>query len=110
MGEVQNKNNRASARRFPKAKVRVTCHTDTLDSGPNLATAVLDISESGIRLLVASPLEVGQGVIIGLDAPMHDRPIQRLAKVIWSVPAKDGGYCVGVRLEKYLPWEDIRLV
>src|SRR5256885_2178544 len=50
------KNRRANPRRAPKGSTRVTCRRGSLGLGPNLALSLLDVSETGARLLVKEPL------------------------------------------------------
>jgi hypothetical protein len=33
--------------------------------------------------------------------------VRRVGIVVWSVPAADGGHCVGVTFEKRLPYRDL---
>lgn len=106
--EPKKKNNRAFPRRTAQPKVKVTCRTD--EAGSNVAAAVLDVSEEGVRLLVKGPLNVGQHVIIGLEGSLHKEPVVRRGKVIWSAKVTDGGYCVGICLESSLADDDVRHV
>ena len=105
---VPAKNKRAFQRRPAKGKVKVTCRKGSMDMGANLATGLLDVSESGIRLMVKTSLPVGQEVSVGLEGPLHMRPVVRQGKVMWCVQSTDGDHCVGIQLEKYLAYEDIR--
>ena len=47
-------------------------------------------------------------VTISLEGISHMRPIVRTGKVSWSVTTADGDCCVGISLEKYLAYQDIR--
>lgn len=100
-------NRRLSPRRRPKVRVRVVCRKGGLDLGPNVAELLLDVSEEGARLLLNQPLLVNQEVTIGLEGPNHRRPVRRVGVVVWSVPAAEGGHCVGVTFEKRLPYRDL---
>jgi hypothetical protein len=103
-------NRRNFLRRLASSKIKVICRKGNLDMGPNLAKAVLDISESGVRLVLKAPIEVGQYVSVSLEGVLHMRPIVCTGKVVWTAELAEGGYCVGVRLEKYLTYKDIRLL
>jgi PilZ domain len=108
--ELAKKNRRAFLRRPAKLKVKVTCRKGSFDTGPNLAKSVLDISESGIRMVIKDPMKAGQDVSITLEGMMQMRPVKRTGKIIWCVQTTEGDYCIGVLLEKYLPYQDIRLL
>jgi hypothetical protein len=105
--EQPAKNRRAFPRRSPKRKAKICCYKGTLDLGTNLAVSLLDISESGVRLTVKSALDAGQEVNLTLEGVSHNRPLKSKGKIIWCVAAQDGSFCVGVRLDKYLPYQEI---
>jgi hypothetical protein len=105
--EQPAKNRRAFPRRSPKRKAKICCYKGALDLGPNLAISLLDISESGVRLTLKSGLEPGQEVNLTLESVAHIRPLKSKGKIIWCVAAQDGSFCVGVRLDKYLPYQEI---
>jgi hypothetical protein len=108
--EPKKKNRRLFPRRSAIPKVKVTCRTNVLDMGPNVAVAVLDVSETGVRLLVNVPLQVGQEVLLGMEGAAHPRPVMRQGKVVWCVQVTEGGHCAGIRLEKDLKGEDVEKV
>jgi hypothetical protein len=93
---------RGSRRRAPKRGVRATCRRGALDLGPNLAVAVLNVSETGIALLLTEALDSGQQISLTLDATTGGRPVKRLGTVVWSAPAAEGTSRAGVRFEKPL--------
>jgi hypothetical protein len=101
------KNRRAFRRRPPRGKAKIACFKGTMDVGPNLSVSLLDISESGVRLIVKSALDKGQDVTMTLEGIGHSRPIKASGKVVWSLQTSDGNYCVGIQLDKYLPYQDI---
>jgi hypothetical protein len=101
------KNRRVFARRVPKRKSKICCYKGALDLGPNLALTLLDISESGIRLVLKSPLDPGQEVNVTFEGIAHKRPLKCNGRVIWCIGAQDGSHCVGIRLDKYLPYQEI---
>jgi hypothetical protein len=95
--------NRRASRRLPsKHGVRATCRKGALDLGPNLARAVLDISETGLSLVVSATLDPGQEVSVTLDATTGGKPVKRLGNVVWSAAADEGAWRVGIRLDKPL--------
>jgi hypothetical protein len=106
MSEVNTRktNGRGSLRRSPRGKIKIWCRRGALDLGPNLALSVLDISETGVRLILREPLRLGQEVSITLEGAGGVKPAKRLGKVVWSVPSADGSHCTGVSFEKRLDY------
>jgi hypothetical protein len=78
-----------------------------MDLGPNLAIALVDISEVGARLMVKTPLEKGQTVVITLEGREHVRPIKLLASVNRSEQDADGVWQLAVLWEKRLTFAEI---
>ena len=108
--EQVTRNRRAFHRRQPKGKVKITCRRGAADMGPNLALELLDLSETGVRLVVQAELKEKTEVSIGVEALVHRRPIVRTGRVVWCLPTADERFCIGVRLDKYLPYQDIRML
>ncbi len=100
-------NRRGSCRLPPRGNLRVICRKGALDLGPNLAVQLLDLSETGVRLLVMEALPPGQEVSVGLESAASGRRVQRVGAVAWAVPVAGGGCCVGLRLEKRLAYADL---
>jgi hypothetical protein len=100
-------NRRASRRLAPKARVKVVCRKGSLDLGRNLALALLDASETGLRMALSQALEPGQDVSLTLDRPTGGPRITRVGMVVWAVPAADGSFIVGIHLQKHLPFADL---
>jgi len=101
-----NKNRRQSIRRTPKGKPRVTCLKGSMGLGRNIGEAVLDLSETGVRLIVTIPLEVRQEIEVTLQGAVQPSPVKLLANVVWCVPTADNHYCVGARFQKYLNYAE----
>jgi hypothetical protein len=101
MNRVSHKKIRRSfLRRSVHARVKVSCRKkQPNDMARDLARMALDLSETGARLLVTAPLEIGEEVILGLDDPGCPQPFQRNGSVVWSFRVNEHGYAVGVRLE-----------
>ena len=55
--------------------------------------------------LLGVALTASQGSVTRKEVEL--RPIFRIGKVIWSVPAADGGHCVGINFQKYLTYKDL---
>jgi hypothetical protein len=100
-------NRRADRRRRPKSWTKATCRKGVLDLGPDFCLGVLDVSETGIRLLISEDLAKDQEVAVTLESPTQTRPIRRVGTVAWSVPTRNSIYCVGIRFDKRLIYNDI---
>jgi hypothetical protein len=109
MGQLQpvSKNRRVSIRRKPRG-ARVSCRKGAFGVGPDLTLKVLDLSETGVRLLVKTALGERQEVELGLLGLGHQRPLKLIGDVVWCVEAGDGGHCVGVRFQRRLPYGDFQ--
>jgi hypothetical protein len=102
--QARDSDRRNSSRRQPKTTAKITCRAGTLGLGPNVAVSFLDISQSGIRLIVKTALTPGGEVEIGLQPLGANRPTAVAARVMWSLPLADGNHCTGARFEKQLPY------
>jgi hypothetical protein len=99
--------NRRASRRSPlRGTVRVECRTG-LGLGPDLVKFPLDISETGVRLVLKADLAEGQEVEV-LISGGHARPMKRTARVIWSVPTENNCHVVGLRFDGCLPFGDLQ--
>lgn len=102
------KQRRVAPRRKPKGGSRVSCRKGALGLGPNIAQALLDLSEGGVRMLVGASLKQGQEVEVALSGPGVAREVTRLGEVIWSLETAGGNHCVGVRFDKRLDHSTLR--
>lgn len=108
MGPIEKpRQQRLSLRRNPKRTSKVTCRRGLFGIGPNIAVRLLDISETGIRLMVNTQLEVRKEVEIGLLAPGCLRETMCKGEIVWSVPAQDGNHIIGIRLYKRLEYATV---
>jgi hypothetical protein len=103
-------NRRGARRRPPRTTVRVECRRGTFGMGPNLAAGFLDISESGVRIILKSPLDAGQACEVSLNGFSLHKPVKAIAKVAWVLPLEDGRFCVGLAFEKRLAFRDVQLL
>lgn len=99
-------NRRASRRHKPKRSTKAVVLKGAYGLGRNMALSLLDVSETGARLLIQEPLAPGQEVEITFESIALHRPVKRSATVVWCVAAEDGTYGVGVRFEKFLGFTD----
>jgi hypothetical protein len=86
----------------------VVCRKGTLGLGRNLAVALLDVSETGVRLCLKEELAPGQEVEVCLLAPGEARETKRTGRVIWCVPGADGTHLVGVHFDKQLAFAAVQ--
>jgi len=100
------RNRRRSVRVVPKSRLWVTCLKGSMGLGRNLAVKVLDLSQTGTRLLVREPLGERQEVEVTLESLNTPKPVKLLARVVWCMAAADGGYCVGIDFHRSIPWTD----
>ena len=100
-------NKRFAPRLPPKGSTRARCYRGPLGLGPNLALSVLDVSETGIRVILSNEVRQGQEIEINLENVAH-RPVKVLAEVIWAMPTPDGHFCVGARFQRHLAYADLR--
>jgi len=94
---------RGGPRRKPRGRIRVLCHVDPL--GPNVARALLDLSQVGLRLLIKKPLALGTPVALTIQRINHMVPIHCTGIVCWSLERENGRCSVGVELHDRLDKE-----
>lgn len=95
-----NPEQRLSSRCKPRGKVRVTCHATA--PGPNLARALLEVSTTGLRLLLRKCPDLGTQVLLTIQRLNHLAPVHRLGLVRWVVERDQGGCVVGIELAEPL--------
>jgi len=101
------KNRRSDVRWMPRGGITVTCQHGNTGLGPNLAVTILDISETGIRLVANAALEKHDEIEINMLASGNPAPVRLLADVVWSVATADGNYCLGATFQKRMPYSDL---
>jgi hypothetical protein len=99
-------NRRAALRKKPKG-ARCRCRQGALGLGPDLALALLDLSQTGARLLVKSALPLKQPVELELYGVAYPKTVRIEALVVHCAPTQEGAYHVGVRFERYLPYPEL---
>jgi hypothetical protein len=82
----------------------VSCLEGQLGLGPNLAVALLELSEGGACLLVTKSLAVGDEVELSLEAVGGGPPVKALAEVVWSAPEDRDRHRLGVRFRRPLSY------
>src|SRR4051812_47397863 len=110
--ETKKSNRRMAVRRKPRSYVKLECRKGSLGLGVNLGTTVLDVSETGARLVIRQELPEKQEVEVVFAGQTFQQTIKRLAYIRWQLRLDDGKYCLGVEFEKrlsYTEWLNIAL-
>jgi CheY-like chemotaxis protein len=98
-------------RAFPRLPatpdVKISCFIGRLDYGSDQAKELLDLSESGLRLLLKGPIDVGQEVFVTLEGDPPMRPMMCAGKVVWTDKAPEAGYSTGVLLDRCLRYKEV---
>jgi hypothetical protein len=98
--------NRRASRRLPLSRsVRVECRKGSSGLGRNLAVSPLDLSETGVRLVLGEALTPGQDaevLILGGAGRL-----KRAARVAWC-RAAEGGHLCGLRFDQPVPYADLQ--
>ena len=100
-------NKRLSRRSGAKSTARVRVYRTPLGLGPNIASSLLDLSETGLRVVLKEAAVVGQEVEVNLESAATGRTLKSSATVMWVVPAADSAFVVGLRLQKSLSYADL---
>ncbi|MCI0461930.1 MAG: PilZ domain-containing protein [Gemmataceae bacterium] len=101
-------NRRRSRRHSVNRIARVECRKGALGLGRDLVIQALDISQTGLRLVLKEALKVREQAEILLAGGGLPRALKRLATVAWVLPVGGGGYCAGLNFEKPLPYADLQ--
>jgi hypothetical protein len=78
-----------------------------MGGGPDLALALIDLSQTGASLLVKVALEPKQPVELELYAVGYNKNYRVEAVVVRCEPTPEGTYLVGVRFERYLTYTEL---
>ncbi len=101
-------NRRAYRRHQAKRTTKVACRMGPAGGGPNLALTILDLSETGLRLLARSPLPAGQEVEVCLEGIWQRQALRLPAEVVWCLATADGKQCIGLKFHKRLSYSDVQ--
>jgi hypothetical protein len=86
----------------------VACRSNAIDVGPDVAVAVLDLSDGGARLRVRGALRLGLAVSLTLEGTYNGQTVRRTARVRWcGPPAADGTCVVGFAFESPVPYREL---
>jgi len=110
--ETKQANRRRAVRRKPRSYVRLECRKGSMGLGVNLAMTLLDVSETGARLVVRQELPLTQQVEVVFAAHGTNQNVKRQAVIRWQLKLDDGKYCLGIEFEKrlaYAEWLNLAL-
>lgn len=102
-------NLRGSRRQKPKGSTRAVAFQNWLGLGTNIAVSVLDVSESGLRLILKQELPLGHEFEVNLTS-VGSKSVKALALVVWCVPAADGTFVVGAKFQKAISYGDLHVL
>jgi c-di-GMP-binding flagellar brake protein YcgR len=104
--EVKRNNRRRSQRRKPRNSVRVECRKGAHGLGANIVAAVLDISDTGVRLIATQATDPNGEVEIVISGYGMKELIKRIGNVRWQVKLENGHFCTGVEFQKQIAYRD----
>jgi hypothetical protein len=98
-------NRRYSRRQPPRSNVQIECRKGCLGLGRNLALSLLDLSETGARLMASTGLDDGQEVELVIRGGTD---LKRPARVVWTLPAENNRFVVGIHFQSCLAYGDLQ--
>jgi hypothetical protein len=107
---VKRINRRKSERRRPRGNVHLECRKGSYGLGPNIAAGALDLSDTGVRLIVTQELDALSEAEIIISGYGMKKSIKRLGCVRWQLKLEDGRYCIGVEFFRridYREWQNL---
>lgn len=108
--QPRQSNRRRSRRGSARSSVRLECRKGSFGFGANVAASVLDISDTGARMIITVPLEARDEVEISIQGFGLKGIIKRQGTIRWQVKLENGHYCVGIEFQKsldYRIWQNI---
>jgi hypothetical protein len=100
-------NRRASRRLSLRRTSKVECRKGSLGLGRNLTVYPLDLSETGVRLVIKEALELGSEAEVLIQGGGFAAAVKRLGRVVWCLPTPDG-HAVGLRFDKPVAYADLQ--
>ena len=100
-------NKRLSRRSGAKSSTRLRVYRTALGLGPNIASSLLDLSETGVRVVLKEAAAVGQEVALHLESAATGLTLKTTAVVMWVVPGTEPTVVVGLRLQKSICHGDL---
>lgn len=105
MSDSARPDRRRAPRRTPKINTEARSYRGPLALGPDIAVAVLDVSEIGAKLLLKVELSIDQEVEVHLEHPAY-RVVKVPGRIVWCRPSVDTTFVAGVEFHKRLNWGD----
>ena len=103
---IKATNRRQSQRRKVRSTVKLECRKGSYGFGVNLTQKVLDLSDTGVRVIVNQELKLLGDLEVLITSYGMRATIKRIAIVRWQVKLEDGTFCAGIEFEKRLPYRD----
>ena len=100
-------NHRRSRRQPSKGGTRVRVFGNAMRIGTNIGVQVLDVSETGARLILTRDLPRDQLFEIEFQS-VGSRFVRMQAFPVWSVATADGKFVVGATFQKPLSYLDLQ--
>src|SRR5262249_15598061 len=97
-------NRRNSIRLTLRSSVKIECRKGTVGFGTNLVVEPVNLSETGVRLVLKTEFSTGQEVEIIFQG--QGPPVKRVGKVRVSVPRTDGTFETGIDFDSNLSYSD----
>ena len=101
-------NKQRSRRCLAKGTTRLRICRTTMGLGPNIALSLLDLSESGLRVVLKEAVTLGQEVEVQLECAGSGRILKSPAKVVRVQPGENGTFVVGLQLQKTINYGDLQ--
>jgi len=108
--EIKAANRRKSPRRKVRTSVKLECRKGSYGLGPSVTKTVLDLSDTGVQLIVSKELTVLGEVEVLISGYGMSQNIKRVATVRWQVRLEDGSFCVGIEFQKRLNYRDWQII
>ena len=106
--EPKKPNKRRSRRCAARGTTRLRVYRNALGLGPNIASTLLDLSETGLRVVLKESATVEQEVEVNLESTATGRMTKTTAIVVWVIPSSEGGFVVGLHFQKALGYSDLQ--
>src|SRR6266542_412898 len=104
--EAKQSNRRRSQRRKPRSSVKVQCRKGDSGFGADLAFALLDLSDTGVRIVLKQELDPLAEVEILIEGYGMKKPLKRPGRVRWQLKLESGNFCTGVEFQKRIAYRD----
>ena len=95
-------------RQMPKEGIQIRCQLKSRTNQKlNIALTVVDISQTGVRMIVSNSLDIGDEIKVHLFPPDDTVQVQATAEVVWESKISETTSLVGLRWKKLLQEEDV---